>query len=536
MRRRRLESPILSIVSRLGLMLAVSTTGVAAPAVAQETTSWMVLSGEQSGDDFGYFVQGIGRFDGDDVDDFMVSAPSYGSNNGRVYVYYGGSTPNSTPDLVLSAIGPDRIGYAIGAADFNGDGFRDALVGFDNGTLASSRIRIYFGGNPPSGAPGRSLLAAPGGTFAAAWVVASGGDLNEDGLEDVVANAVTSDGHGQVLVYYGRAGTSGPDLTPDVVIQTSDVGTRFGEALAGTRDITGDGNDDLAVGDAALGRVYVFRGTGAGISLLPTTLTLPGPSTWIAIASGALSTVPGRRDLIVSKVDPWTTTSRVYVYHGGSSWNVTPDVTYQNTAFAFGFALATTRLYAAEDKLLIGAPNADPDWSGMAFLHGVHSLPATQTLAGATHSQLGWALAGGVDVNGDGRGDYLVGAPTAGSGQVDVRIAVTGGGGGKDPPYQYSTTRAGRDGRTHLLANAPEPFSSGTRLRFALREPGQVSLRIFDLRGRLVREFGMSGAAGEQWVTWDGRDGRGEALPDGVYFVRLQAGTERDLERVTLIH
>ena len=72
---------------------------------------------------------------------------------------------------------------------------------------------------------------------------------------------------------------------------------------------------------------------------------------------------------------------------------------------------------------------------------------------------------------------------------------------------------------------APNPFSSGTAIKFSLAQSGQTRIEIFDLGGRLVkrlpaawRPFGM------QSVDWDGTDARGHRAPTGVYFWRVSAG------------
>lgn len=70
----------------------------------------------------------------------------------------------------------------------------------------------------------------------------------------------------------------------------------------------------------------------------------------------------------------------------------------------------------------------------------------------------------------------------------------------------------------------PNPFNPTTTLRFALPEPSQVALRVFDIRGRLIRTLAQGARPAAQHVArWDGRDDAGLALPSGVYLVRLDA-------------
>lgn len=89
-------------------------------------------------------------------------------------------------------------------------------------------------------------------------------------------------------------------------------------------------------------------------------------------------------------------------------------------------------------------------------------------------------------------------------------------------------TSVSTSARFALSAPVPNPMRGETSIAFALPRAGQVSLRVFDVRGRLVRTLvNGDAAAGEGMVVWQGRDDRGHQLADGVYFCRLEheAGT-----------
>ncbi len=85
-----------------------------------------------------------------------------------------------------------------------------------------------------------------------------------------------------------------------------------------------------------------------------------------------------------------------------------------------------------------------------------------------------------------------------------------------------------------LSAPSPSPFRSSTRVRFTLASDARVALDVIDLAGRRVRSLlpGDLRAAGTRTVEWDGRDAAGGALPSGLYFLRLQAGSEQRVQRV----
>lgn len=83
----------------------------------------------------------------------------------------------------------------------------------------------------------------------------------------------------------------------------------------------------------------------------------------------------------------------------------------------------------------------------------------------------------------------------------------------------------------------PNPFNPQTSVRYELTQPSAVTLRAFDLRGRLVRSLLVSAQEdiGEHNVNWDGRDDVGAELPSGTYLLRLEAGGAEQSLRVSLI-
>jgi hypothetical protein len=75
------------------------------------------------------------------------------------------------------------------------------------------------------------------------------------------------------------------------------------------------------------------------------------------------------------------------------------------------------------------------------------------------------------------------------------------------------------------LHNFPNPFNPKTKLVYNLPRQEHVQLKLYDVRGRLVRILiDDVQVAGPQTVVWDGRDAAGRAMPSGVYFARLKAG------------
>lgn len=86
-----------------------------------------------------------------------------------------------------------------------------------------------------------------------------------------------------------------------------------------------------------------------------------------------------------------------------------------------------------------------------------------------------------------------------------------------------------------LMPNWPNPFHPATSIPFELSGPGQVSLRIYDTGGRLVRSLVDEQLSGRfHVVEWDGRDNLGAPLPSGAYFYRLWAGGQMQTRRLVI--
>jgi len=75
-----------------------------------------------------------------------------------------------------------------------------------------------------------------------------------------------------------------------------------------------------------------------------------------------------------------------------------------------------------------------------------------------------------------------------------------------------------------LSQNMPNPFNPSTTLRFGLPEAGHVTLAVYDVNGRLVRNLAAGRfEAGRHEVVWDGKDDNGREVASGVYLARLTA-------------
>ncbi len=93
----------------------------------------------------------------------------------------------------------------------------------------------------------------------------------------------------------------------------------------------------------------------------------------------------------------------------------------------------------------------------------------------------------------------------------------------------------GRVGETRLYAPQPNPARTRVAIRYSLCADTRVRLSVHDLTGRVVRTLCASNVRrGAYSIKWDGRDQTGRSLANGIYFVRLVAGSYRSTEKVVL--
>ena len=89
-----------------------------------------------------------------------------------------------------------------------------------------------------------------------------------------------------------------------------------------------------------------------------------------------------------------------------------------------------------------------------------------------------------------------------------------------------------------LLAAYPNPFNASVTIPFKIAEPSQISLSIYDLRGRLVWEINAKGQGyppGRHHVVWQGVDRAGQTVASGVYIISMRVGDHQVAEKILLL-
>jgi hypothetical protein len=213
----------------------------------------------------GTAVAGAGDVNNDGYDDLVVGAPDGDATDpGMAYIFNG-----LTGDLIYGLTGEaadDEFGMSVSkVGDVNSDGYDDVIIGAGKAAGGIGRAYVYSGqsGNLIYTLTGEAVFDWFGNT------VASAGDVNNDGIYDILIGAPFNDGPGEdggrVYVYNGQTGGLLYSLDGEA------AGDQFGNAVASAGDVNHDGYDDLSIsaegndaGGTDAGRVYVYDGnTGA---------------------------------------------------------------------------------------------------------------------------------------------------------------------------------------------------------------------------------------------------------------------------------
>lgn len=219
-----------------------------------------------------YNPQNVGDVDNDGIDDLLIGSSAARDSEGYVndaYLFFGGQTISSTPNIILS-LEPegDYIWAGEGSAalgDINEDGIDDFAVSapaFFNEGGNYGRVYIYYGNEAQSFSEPDIVLESPADASYIGWGIASG-DFSGDGVNDV---AITSDNVASeteipalLHIFYGGADMDETRdealVLPNFMLENgvgADGAIFYNFALIKTiPDFTNDGKDELLLGTYA---------------------------------------------------------------------------------------------------------------------------------------------------------------------------------------------------------------------------------------------------------------------------------------------
>ena len=434
-------------------------------AAGLEPASAWAVDAVDAGGSFGAWVASAGDLDGDGYGDVVVGAPNAdfaAIDAGQVSVWLGGPAGlGATADWILDgAAAGDRLGAAAAGGDVDGDGFGDLAIGqpgFSGGAAGGGGAVVWRGA--PT-ALGGVAWSAEGDQANAAFglAVASAGDVNGDGFDDVIVGAQTYDAvavdAGGAFLYLGSAAGLSPVAAWS---KFGLVGDKYGCSVASAGDVNGDGYADVVVGANYFnngyqdhGRAYVYLGSPTGLGAGP---AWTGTGQWTSDHYG--TKVAGVGDLDGDGYDEVAVTSsgygspeddegKVYVYFGSVlGLSTVADFTDEgDQAYsAFGSEIGSAGDLNGDGygDLLIASSGYDNGElsEGMVFVYagspaGLAPDPTWALQVDQAYAQFGSAASSAGDVNGDGYGDLLVGAelwdaPESNEGRAFLFLGSAGG-------------------------------------------------------------------------------------------------------------
>jgi hypothetical protein len=447
------------------------------------------ITGEGANAMVGGSVSNAGDINGDGIADLIVGGRGFA---GGAYVVFGrtGAFPadlslatlNGSNGFQIAQTPTGGVGFAVSAAgDINGDGYDDVIVGapFEGGDGAAYVLFGQAGGfsaniDPTTltGAAGFKITVDSAGDYGAygASSVASAGDVNGDGFDDLIIGARgfnstggnSSSTQGAAFVVFGHAGNFGTGLNlaglngANGFRLTGQSGYSAGSSVAGVGDLNHDGFDDVAVNEQ--GAAYIVFGKASGFAASQALAGVNGANGFkvtVETAGNTVSSVAdagdvngdGIADLIVgvgnSSATMGSAGSTYVVFGRAGAWGATLSLGALNGTNGFALRGVSASDFSGGsargagdvngdgyDDIVIGAGGADPHGSGSGAAYVVLGH------GGAFAANVYLATLGGSDgfvINGEAAGDGLGSVDAAGDLNDDGIGDIVVGAGQADP-------------------------------------------------------------------------------------------------------
>jgi len=233
---------------------------------SMDTSYDLIFTAENAKERFGYTIS-CGDVDNDGYGDMVIR--SYDKQQGRAYLYYGGSKSNMDAKVDVIFEAPSRRykwGHGLLCVDQNRDGYDDLLIGATSCNDWQGRAYLFYGSSkrPLDVDPDMTFDGEVEGSLYGVQEVC--GDIDGDNVNDlIIAASGSGERIGRVYVYWGKD-LSTPNPKAGLILTGESPNDEFGVGLA-CGDVNNDGFDDLVIGGpprfksgAKQGRAYLYYG------------------------------------------------------------------------------------------------------------------------------------------------------------------------------------------------------------------------------------------------------------------------------------
>ncbi len=403
----------------------------------------------------------------------------------------------------------DRSGFSVSSAgDVNGDGFDDLLIGASraggaaNETNYAGETYVVFGKasgwsagvdlSALDGSDGFVLYGVDGSDYSG-WSVSDAGDINGDGIDDLLIGARGADGAangtfngGDSYVVFGK--TSGWAASVDLsaldgsdgfVLHGVDGSDQSAYSVSSAGDVNGDGFDDLLIG--AIGG----KGDGNGMNFSGETYVVFGKGDWSGSAGDvALSNLDGSDGFVLYGADAWDQSGVSVSSAGDVNGDGFDDLL---VAAKLGDGAGNGTYNGGETYVVFGKAGGWASSMALSSLQAANGGDGSEGLVlyGVDNNDYSaYSVASAGDVNGDGFADLLIGA--------------RGGDG--------SANGKGNAGEAYLVYGKVGGWSAGVDLSTLLAANGGDGGEGFVMYGVDGGDYSAWSVAGARDVNGDGFD------------------------------
>jgi hypothetical protein len=522
------------------LIMILTAALLTAPAFSlNEMTLVGQYDGETAGDRFGNATT-FGDFDNDGYEEFFINAYFWNEGRGKNYYYdWDGDWP-TVPTWTFQGV-QAYYNYGIvdqNLADINHDGIDDfGVVELRAGV--QGRLDILFGSEAFDSLADWSMLSiSPVLNYCDR--LDSTGDVNGDGYNDFICMDTYYDDHtAEFRIYFGGAIL---DSIPDWIYYPA--GANDYSNCCGLGDVNGDDFGDVMLLSINNEPPLLFFG-GSEMDTIPDLIFFEYSYSPNA-AIGDINS-DGFCDISMAMVLPDSQGQQYQpVYFGGTDIDTNPD----------SFLLDETGIYtAAPNYITHGDFNGDGIedivtgdgsliWGDVVYVYlgspWFNPVPDAMMIGPSFPlSEYGSELSTG-DFDGDGCDEILVSAPYYRiGGQEKGRVFLYQG------PDEWIDYGAGvepgdlphKPGWFKLDQNYPNPFNASTTIHFELGKASTITLTVYDLRGKKVKELISTKQMrpGGYNVSWSGRNSANQSVSSGVYLLEFCVDEFRDIRKMVLL-